>query len=440
MLQSFVSPCIMALEILVAQLVFGRLLTKKDFFITRILGSWFICLLAVVCIALVYYGITGEFFSYSSVKDPYESVYKFFYYIAIFAITVGCGHMCYSNSIWIILFYSAGAYALQHMVMNMAAFFTLVDAVSGSLLIMQLIEFAFCAIMYSGAYFLLVWKKDIPQTSRGMKLKVLLTIVVIFICIGISRFANDDASRGDSAFIAETLYAIVSCGLVLGVLFSMTKNDKIQNEMEITKQLLHREKEQYQLSKENIDIINIKCHDLKHQLSLIQDNMQSQNLAEIESSVRIYESIIETGNNVLDVLLTEKSLYCESNNITITCLVDGKKLDFMDDMDIYSLFGNALTNAIESVKGIEEKQRRCIIVKLKKVNKFISIHFENFYEGNVVLENGLPVTSKDKNFHGFGMKSMRYIADKYNGNMTLIAKNGTFKLDFLFPLAIKSKS
>lgn len=69
-------------------------------------------------------------------------------------------------------------------------------------------------------------------------------------------------------------------------------------------------------------------------------------------------TVARTGNETLDIVLTDKLLYCEKNNVTITCIADGKSLSFMSEEDIYSLFGNALDNAVLAVEQLPEPYQR----------------------------------------------------------------------------------
>lgn len=63
------------------------------------------------------------------------------------------------------------------------------------------------------------------------------------------------------------------------------------------------------------------------------------------------------------------------------------------------------------------------------------LRFENYYEGTLEFEGGLPVTTKkDKAYHGFGIKSIRYTAAKYGGSVTVKAKDNWFEMKVLFPL------
>ena len=291
-----------------------------------------------------------------------------------------------------------------------------------------------CAFVYFGVYFLLVRNKTAQEKTIQTKRKVVFSLVVVFICIGISRLTADDNSRGTLAFFAETISTIVNCLFILTLHFNITENDEMHYEVSLMEEILHREKEQYKLSKETIDLINVKCHDLKHQINALRAGSSDKTLKDIEESVMIYDSSVKTGNDVLDVILTEKSLYCVKNNIRLQCMANGKDLAFMDSMDIYSLFGNALSNAIESVSKIEE-DKRFIALNVTSAGNMLSVHMENYYEGEIVFENGLPKTSRDTGYHGFGVKSMSYIVKKYNGYMNMSAESGVFTLDIVFPVS-----
>ena len=196
-----------------------------------------------------------------------------------------------------------------------------------------------------------------------------------------------------------------------------------------------REKErQYNLSKENIELINLKCHDLRHQIRQIgkDKGLSLGTVGEIESAISIYDAEVRTDNEVLDIILTEKSLRCALDGIALTCVADGHSLDFMEDTDIYSLFGNALDNAIEAVSRLE-KERRNVGVVVRSINNLVSVNVRNSYDGEITLDaDGLPLTTKsDKNFHGIGVKSIRQIAEKYNGTCSVSLNNGVFNLNVL---------
>ena len=168
---------------------------------------------------------------------------------------------------------------------------------------------------------------------------------------------------------------------------------------------------------------------------MIPEREKEDYLDEIERSIQIYDSTIETGNEVLDTVLTEKSLYCEQHQITMTCVADGSKLGFLDGVDVYAIFGNALDNAIESVSKVPEPEKRLIAVSVWSRSGLLLIQVENYFEGTLAFEDGLPVTSKeDKDYHGFGTKSIRYAVEKYDGCMGIYPENNLFLLRISIPI------
>ena len=168
---------------------------------------------------------------------------------------------------------------------------------------------------------------------------------------------------------------------------------------------------------------------------MIPEREKEDYLDEIERSIQIYDSTIETGNEVLDTVLTEKSLYCEQHQITMTCVADGSKLGFLDGVDVYAIFGNALDNAIESVSKVPEPEKRLIAVSVWSRSDLLLIQVENYFEGTLAFEDGLPVTSKeDKDYHGFGIKSIRYAVEKYDGCMGIYPENNLFLLRISIPI------
>lgn len=103
-------------------------------------------------------------------------------------------------------------------------------------------------------------------------------------------------------------------------------------------------------------------------------------------------------------------------------------------MDLSAIFGNALDNAIESVMRVEDPEKRLIHVTVSARKGFTLITFENYFEGELSFAGQLPVTTKgDRGFHGYGLKSIRYVAEKYGGSMTVQAEEQWFKLNILFP-------
>ncbi len=229
------------------------------------------------------------------------------------------------------------------------------------------------------------------------------------------------------------------CITLLYLQSALFKKSSMRKELETIQLLWHQQKGQYQLSKETIELINHKCHDLKHQVQAIRavkdEKERETYLEKIEKSVQIYSAIVRTGNEILDTILTEKSLICENSGIHINCVADGSLLAFMNPVDLYTLFGNALDNAIEAVRKLESKEKRVIDIMLYERQSFLMLQIVNPMCGEVKFEAGLPLTTKAKNgYHGYGMKSMLHTIQKYEGHLTTEVKNGCFYFNVMLPL------
>lgn len=241
----------------------------------------------------------------------------------------------------------------------------------------------------------------------------------------------------------EIFYIRTLVDLVGIVLFYSISEHKLaaytKMELNALEGILNRQYTQYKQYQDSIDIINQKYHDLKHQIGIIrtEDNpfQKAKYLEELEKGMNIYDTHYKTGNNVLDTILTSKGLTIVNNNINFTCVADGSLIDFISVMDICSIFGNALDNSLESVKDIKEKDKRLVKMAVFKQKQLLLIKFENYYDKPLKYVDGMYLTTKkDKTIHGYGLKSIRSIVEKYNGTTTINTQNNWFTLLILIPI------
>lgn len=238
------------------------------------------------------------------------------------------------------------------------------------------------------------------------------------------------------------LYRVVDgmcCLYVLWIQLDQKERSTLQRELDHIHFIWNQQKKQYQFTSETIESINRKCHDLKHQIrslrDLKSDEEKQEYLKDLEQDIMIYDTAMQTGNKALDIVLMEKGMYCKDHEIQWSCMADGSKLEFMRLEDIYSIFGNALDNAIEAVMKIQEPEKRVISVKMIHHNNLLVVQIQNYFQGNLSFDNGLPITSKqNKRDHGYGIKSILHIAEKYHGTITIQTKEQIFNLQILIPI------
>jgi hypothetical protein len=230
------------------------------------------------------------------------------------------------------------------------------------------------------------------------------------------------------------LFNVLCCVVALLFLFEMFYKDSLRKNLEIVTELRNEEKNQYALSKETVDLINIKCHDLKYEIRQIAEAkaISPDTIESLSNVINIYDSAIKTGNRALDVVLSQKSLFCSQNGIKFACIADGSQLNFISEEDTYSLFGNIIDNAIEAVKTLEA-DKRIITLRIKSLGNMVSVNEHNPYVGTIKYEGSWPLTSKsDPRYHGFGIRSIRMVCEKYHGDLSLSSENNTFNISILF--------
>lgn len=439
-MNSFLLPVLMVAEIMLAEYLFAGSFRKKKYFAVCFLGYGAVAMAIVFWLQAGYAIITNRDFSYGSgASDFQDSVFNFLFYCVLFALTCVVCKLSYDEPMTEVLFCCSGAYATQDIARNVSRLVTTLFFEKGVAEWISIIVKlgSYVAVYVAIYYFVAKPRARLDRHDDNRNRKVVISLAVIVLCIGMSRLTTDNANRDRLSSIAESVYAIICCILVLYVQSGITENDDMRHEVAGMQELLRQERKQYELSKETINLINIKCHDLKHQISALRKNASEESIAEIERAVMVYDCTVKTGNDVLDVILTEKKLMCESKNIQMTCVVKGDLISFMDTTDIYSLFGNALSNAIESVSDEPLIDNRCIGVTVQSAGDMLFIHVENYFSGEIELENGLPVTRKDRDYHGFGMKSMERIAYKYGGEISVVAAEEKFNLDVILPIPKK---
>ena len=303
-----------------------------------------------------------------------------------------------------------------------------------------------------GAVFLLMYRlerrREVRSPGLDVRPKELLPALVMGVsCFAMSNlsfvYANSPFSGSYISDVNNIRTLVDLSGLVMLYAYHIQRGElRVKYELDAVKNILQNQYIQYRQSRESIDLINRKYHDLKHQIAVLRAEPDAQKRADfldgMEMEIRNYEAQNKTGNSVLDTVLTGKSLYCAKHAIELTCVADGALLEFMDVMDICTVFGNMLDNAIECELRIPEKEKRLIHVAVYSKKNFLIIHCENYCPEQVSFRDGLPVTTKqDSDYHGYGVKSIRYTAQKYGGSVTMEVRDRWFVMNILIPISEK---
>lgn len=311
-----------------------------------------------------------------------------------------------------------------------------------------LVNLFFVGISYAVIYFFMYYlekqhykeNQNLQVTGREL-LSVCIISILVFMMSNLSYVYENTPFSSKLAPDIFNIRTLVDLGGVAILLAYNVQLGELQMKYEFKtlQNMLNMQYANYQIAQQSIDMVNQKYHDLKHQIAILKSEVDSQEskayLDQMENEIKIYEAQNKTGNKILDTVLTGKHIFCQSKGINLTVVADGTALDFLEPMDISTMFGNALDNAIESVRKLPQEEKRLIHVAVARQKDFLRIRVENYYEGSLVFENGLPATTKeDKEYHGYGLKSIRSTVKKYGGSITIDTNENWFELRILIPL------
>lgn len=437
------------LQLLIAEMILVYPLKKKDRFLLRL------TLCSVGCFA----------FAFLFPILYYSAWYTSVMFFLLFVITLVSLCICFDEKFINLLFCAIVAYTSQHiahelyeLISLVAEFNTINIYLPESGGIADVGEFIYVLIaIYLSVYMVVYWIISfvVGRLISGKSELILKNyhiliwaVIVLVLDIVFSALVTYEQAVGASKIIVTlfTCSNIMSCTLAIAYQLMMIDRDKILKDYEMIQKIWERDKERYKISKESWDFVAMKCHDLKNQLDALNNMngmVDEEVISELKTNLNLYGSGVKTGNHALDIILFEKNIICQKNNIKLNCMVDASKLSFMSSSNLYSLFGNALQNAIEASMKIEDCDKRLICLNIKNINNMISVHMENNMEKDqeLTIIKGFPLTTKtDKTNHGYGMRSIQMIVEKFGGAINFYVQNGWFNLDIIFPIKDAQKS
>lgn len=432
----FVYKIAFVIEMLIAETIFSFRLERRKHFVIRLLVAIIGSLLLGI-----FYPLPSEF--------GYSAWYTSIMFVVLATSTVFYLCFCFKTNFTFVFFTLLTCYTFQQI--SYLLFQLLVTPLSEllgptnmygsnafdfsdfnwkSLIIVLL--YIDCFVMTFGALYFIFNKK--LKTIETVKLKFNNLFFLIILLLVVDVVLNAIITYSEVPLIPLLIiyiYNLISCFLLVYIENSIIKTIDMGHENEVMKEALIQATKQYETQKDTIEMINIKCHDLKHQIALIssKNNIDDDYVKEIKDLINVYDSSYNTGNEVLNIILTEKALSCQTKDVRLSAIADVKGLETIKEGDLYSLIGNILDNAIEASTKIVDKNKRCIDFSIKRKSSYMFIKCQNYFVGNILFENNLPKTIKDdKANHGFGMKSIKNIADKYSMNLEINIEKDVFSL------------
>lgn len=176
--------------------------------------------------------------------------------------------------------------------------------------------------------------------------------------------------------------------------------------------------------------IRLLKHDMKNHtlviLSYLEENRTEearQYAGEILDKLNRMYTYVNVGNSLLSYIINSKLSLAKEKGIEIKAEIENLPFSYMDSVDFSSLLNNMLDNAI---RGALDSEGRKLEMNIASEKGFDVITVKNSIDGSVLKDNPELATSKEEPGHGYGMKQMKAVTEKYEGSMDIYEKDGMF--------------
>lgn len=239
--------------------------------------------------------------------------------------------------------------------------------------------------------------------------------------------------------IFTTILILLSSIVHLIVIGKIIQNDKLKLEYELINERIKTNLKRYESINEIHDRLRYVYHDLKNHMICIKNYDTKAEIVSyinnLEFQINDFESLKNTGNKTLDIILGEKIYLFKKYNIEFEENINISKLKFIENNDICTIFANAIDNAIEACVNIDNEIEKRIEIKSTYINEFAIIKFINTKVNDIKFIDDCIQTSKDDNkIHGIGLASIKYIANKYDGEVIVNYSDNEFILKIMIPI------
>ncbi len=366
----------------------------------------------------------------------------------------GCGAIlscvalavCFKVGIWEVLYFGVVGYCIQHLTTRVFDIFR--DTCLGGLHwawsnAVSLVYYCVCYALFRRFYI----RKYYGETTVVIHGKVQLALSVCVVGISIvyntlgityatGAILSISGLGGDPRVGYEMLifvYVTTSLIALLAFALSVTANGKAyySRESHMLDKLLSDRRARYEQDKLNVELLNMRLHDLKHYIGSLDEKTFKEQKDGILAHISQYDIGFDSGNDALDALLTNKSLQCKNKDIRFNAMLGGASFGKMPKFELYTVFCNAIDNAIEAVESLPV-EKRFISITARFVDGKTTVTVENYFDGSLRMQDNMPLSDKKDGLHGVGVKSMKILMEKYGGRVGIEVNDDIFSLELEF--------
>ncbi|MGL4913581.1 MAG: ATP-binding protein [Romboutsia sp.] len=277
----------------------------------------------------------------------------------------------------------------------------------------------------------------------------ILTTMFSFM-VGKSTFYSMNKTLNNIGNILNTMlpWIMIICNILLILIVKkIIKDAKIKADNEIIKEKIEMQYKYYLGLQESQEKVKRLYHDINNHMICMKSIYKNKEIADeyinsVNEEIKDFNNRPDTGNVILDIVLNEKKSICDRKNISLYCDINFSKCDFIEMIDVCSIFSNILDNAIEASDKINDSEiEKSINIRGAIVKRHFIIKCENNKINKIKINKDKVVTSKrDKYLHGIGLESVKKSLEKYNGNLEIEDLENKFIVKLYIPIQTKHDS
>ncbi|MCR4675020.1 MAG: GHKL domain-containing protein [Lachnospiraceae bacterium] len=385
---------------------------------------------------------------YSILQEGYTANfwYGILYVVGLSGVQLLCVYICYAGDIGTIAFRCLLGKILEALITLWYRYifvYVLFPKLPETHLFIYLGCGAVFYLIFYGSFYELIAKKMqvgdgvVPMSGTGGKVFQVIGYFAYGIIVPLIQIVSEwliqplhHHKTYGKIYVFVYAFSVLSIALIsviaLSSLYNLYTAAVLERDKTLSEMLLKQKQKQYDLIKENTDMINQKCHVLKRQLTELktaEDEDKNRLIEDVRRALNFYDAVVKTGDETLDTILTEKSLICANRGIKLSCIANIGEIEHMKTIDLYGIMDLAIDQAISYESAILDPEKKLISVLLTRKGEMIYFSVENYM--------GDDISRKELKKRDQILERLKTLLSRYDGSLTIWEENHIFQIQMI---------